>query len=167
VRDSENQGKMDRSRLSRFINQALQELPLEEPAFVSPDSSVREAISLMREGSRSCVLAREGKSVTGIFTERDVLAHCMEPGFDWDQPLSAANVLTPNPRTIDGARPIGEAVATMQQSHYRTLPVTRDGEVVGLVRLGDLITQLAEAYPEDVLNLPPRPNQVMEKQEGG
>jgi len=55
----------------------------------------------------------------------------------------------------------------MQQFHYRTLPVTRDGDVVGVARLGDLVTHLAEAYPEDVLNLPPRPNQVMEKQEGG
>jgi CBS domain-containing protein len=157
---------MDRSRLSRFINQALQELPLEEPAFVSPNSSIRDAIALMREGSRSCVLAREGASLTGIFTERDVLKHCMTPGFDWDQPLSGDH-MTANPRTIDGARPVGEAVAIMQQFHYRTLPVTRNGEVVGLARLGDLITQLAEAYPEDVLNLPPRPNQVMDKEEGG
>lgn len=157
---------MDRSRLSRFINQALQELPLEEPAFVSPNSTVRQALDLMRAGARSCVLVRDGKRLTGIFTERDVLNRCMAPGFDWDQPL-AASVLTPEPRTIDGARPVAEAVARMQQFHYRTLPVTRDGDVVGIARLGDLITHLAEAYPEDVLNLPPRPNQVMEKQEGG
>ena len=157
---------MDRSRLSRFINQALQELPLEEPAFVSPNSTVRQVLGVMREGSRSCVLARDGSGLAGIFTERDLLTRCMEPGFDWDTPLSP-EILTPNPRTIDGARPVGEAVALMQQFHYRTLPVTRDGDVVGIVRLGDLVTHLAEAFPEDVLNLPPRPNQVMEKQEGG
>lgn len=157
---------MDRLRLSRFINQTLQELPLEAPAFVSPNSSIRDAVALMREGSRSCVLVHDAQSLVGIFTERDVLNHCMAPGFDWSQPLSPS-VMTLRPRTIDGARPVGEAVATMQQFHYRTLPVTRDGEVVGLARLGNLITQLAEAYPEDVLNLPPRPNQVMEKQEGG
>ena len=157
---------MDRSRLSRFINQALQELPLEEPAFVSPNSTVREVLGVMREGSRSCVLARDGSRLAGIFTERDLLIRCMEPGFDWDTPLSP-DILTPNPRTIDGVRPVGEAVALMQQFHYRTLPVTRDGDVVGIVRLGDLVTHVAEAFPEDVLNLPPRPNQVMEKQEGG
>ena len=157
---------MDRSRLSRFINQALQELPLEEPAFVSPNSTVREALDLMRAGSRSCVLTRDGSRVTGIFTERDILTRCMAAGFDWDRPLTT-DLATPDPRSIDGTRPVGEAVAVMQQFHYRTLPVTRGGEVVGIARLGDLVTQLAEAYPEDVLNLPPRPNQVMEKQEGG
>jgi len=41
------------------------------------------------------------------------------------------------------------------------------GRVIGLVRLGDLLSHLAEAFPEDVLNLPPRPHQVMGKQEGG
>ena len=51
--------------------------------------------------------------------------------------------------------------------HYRTLPVMTDGSVVGLVRLGDLLRHLAEEYPEDVLNLPPRPRQVMERPEGG
>jgi hypothetical protein len=45
--------------------------------------------------------------------------------------------------------------------------VVEGGRVIGLVRLGDLLTHLAEAFPEDVLNLPPRPHQVMGKREGG
>jgi CBS-domain-containing membrane protein len=55
----------------------------------------------------------------------------------------------------------------MQQHHYRTLPVVDQGSIVGIIRLGDLLTHLAEAYPEEVLNLPPRPHQVMERPEGG
>ncbi len=157
---------MDRSRLSRFVNQPLQELPLEEPVFVSPSTPVRAAVALMRDGSRSCVLAVEGGRLAGIFTERDVLTKCMEDGFDWNQPLDAG-LLTRNPRTVDPARTVGEAVAIMQQHHYRTLPVVEDGRIAGLIRLGDLLTHLAEAYPEEVLNLPPRPHQVMERPEGG
>jgi signal-transduction protein with cAMP-binding, CBS, and nucleotidyltransferase domain len=157
---------MDRSRLSRFINQKLQELPLEAPAVVSPSSSVRSAIALMQAGSGSCVLAMEGESLSGIFTERDVLTRCMGADFDWDQAL-ADSVLTRTPRTIAAHRTVGEAIATMQQHHYRTLPVMEGTRVTGLVRLGDLLTHLAEAYPEDVLNLPPRPHQVMERPEGG
>jgi CBS domain-containing protein len=157
---------MDRSRLSRFINQKLQELPLDEPALVSPSTSVRNAVALMREGSRSCVVAMDDGALAGIFTERDVLTRCMGDDFDWDQAL-ADSVLTPNPRTISSEKTVAEAVATMQQHHYRTLPVVEGSRLVGLVRLGDLLTHLAEAYPEDVLNLPPRPHQVMERPEGG
>ena len=157
---------MDRSRLSRFINQRLQELPLDAPAVVHPSTSVRQAVALMHEGSRSCVIAMDGEQLAGIFTERDVLTRCMGDGFDWDQALSDS-VLTPEPRTIGAQRTVGEAVAVMQQHHYRTLPVVDQGSIVGVIRLGDLLTHLAEAYPEDVLNLPPRPHQVMERPEGG
>lgn len=157
---------MDRSRLSRFVNQRLQELPLAEPAIVSPFTSVRQAVQFMREGAGPCVLAVERGRLVGIFTERDVLTKCMEDGFDWDQPLETA-VLTRQPRTIAPTRTVAEAIATMQQHHYRTLPVVEGEAVVGLVRLGDLLKDLAEAYPEDVLNLPPRPHQVMERPEGG
>lgn len=108
----------------------------------------------------------EGGQVVGIFTERDVLTKCMGDDFDWDQTL-ADSVLTRDPQTISSQETVAEAVATMQQHHYRTLPVVVGTKVVGLVRLGDLLTHLAEAYPEDVLNLPPRPHQVMERPEGG
>jgi CBS domain-containing protein len=157
---------MDRSRLSRFVNQRINQLPLEEPAVVSPFTTVRSAVATMQEGSRSCVLAVDEGKLRGIFTERDVLTKCMDEGFDWDQQLDAA-VLTKEPRTIASNRTIAEAVAIMQQHHYRTLPVMEAGSVVGLVRLGDLLRHLAEEYPEDILNLPPRPHQVMERPEGG
>ncbi len=107
----------------------------------------------------------EGK-LEGIFTERDVLNRCMDESFDWDQPLGAS-VLTREPRTIASSRTIAEAIMLMQQFHYRTLPVMESGTVVGLVRLGDVLRHLAEEYPEEVLNLPPRPHQVMERPEGG
>jgi len=158
---------MDRSRLNRFLSQQLDELQLEKPVFVAPTDPVRKALSLMHEGSRSCVLATEAGSLTGIFTERDVLTRCMEEGFNWEQPLDQA-VLTRQPRTVSAKATVADAIATMRQHHYRTLPVEgHDGRIIGLVRIGDLLTHLAEAFPEDVLNLPPRPHQVMEKPEGG
>jgi CBS domain-containing protein len=157
---------MDRSRLSRFINQKLSEIPLEGPVTVSPSDSVRSAVALMHEGSRSCVLALEGGRLAGIFTERDVLTKCMQDGFDWEQPLGKA-VLTREPRTIPVTSTVAEAIAVLQQHHYRTLPVLEGQRVAGLFRVGDILTHLAEAFPEEVLNLPPRPHQVMDKEEGG
>jgi CBS domain-containing protein len=157
---------MDRSRLTRFINQPLDELPLAEPTFISSSSPVRAAVAAMREGGRSCVLAMDGNRLAGIFTERDVLTKCTGDRFDWDQSLDAG-VLTREPKTIKASATVGEAVAIMQRHNYRTLPVVAGSRVIGLVRLGDLLTHFAEAFPEDVLNLPPRPNQIMVRPEGG
>jgi len=156
---------MDRTRLSRFVAQPVGELELDLAVAVAPQVPVREALAQMREGGRSCVLAVAGAQVAGIFTERDVLVRCMGDGFDWSQPV--ANVLTPDLISISPAATVGEAIATMQRHQVRTLPVLREGRVLGLIRTGDLLRNLAEEFPEDVLNLPPRPHQLFDSQHGG
>ncbi|MEX2080966.1 MAG: CBS domain-containing protein [Dehalococcoidia bacterium] len=158
---------MDRATLDRFISQPLAEVPLVQPLFVLPGDSVRRAVSLMRDAGQSCVLTMEGEEVAGIFTERDVLTKCMEEGFDWERGLMDSGVLTLRPTTIEADRSVAEAIALMHQNRYRTVPVTRRGKVIGIIRASDIVADLVEAYPEDVMNLPPRPHQVMERREGG
>lgn len=157
---------MDRSRLAKFIDQRVGELPLAEPVFLPPTASVRTAVQRMHRGARSCVLAMEEEKLVGIFTERDVLTRCMAGDFDWDQPL-APDLLTRDPFVIASTTTVGDAIAIMQRSNYRTLPVVEDDAVVGLVRLGELLQHFAESFPEEVLNLPPRPHQVVARREGG
>jgi CBS domain-containing protein len=156
---------MDRTRLSRFINQPLSELQLDDPIVVPPAETVRSAVDRMHEGGGSCVLVVDGGRLSGIFTERDVLKRCLDNGFDWDQPVGS--LATKDPGSIAPTRSIAEAIATFQRSGYRTLPVVDGGAVVGLIRVGDVLRHIAEAFPEEVLNLPPRPHQVMERPEGG
>lgn len=156
---------MDRARLDPFISQRLVELPLVRPITLSASDTVRAAVDSMRAAGQSCVLTLEDGKLAGIFTERDVLSRCMDDDFDWDQPLGPS--LTRSPQAIAGNRTVAEAIALMHQRRYRTLPVLDGDVVVGIIRSADIVTNLVEAYPEDLLNLPPRPHQVMETREGG
>jgi CBS-domain-containing membrane protein len=63
---------------------------------------------------------------------------------------------------------VRDAIDLMQTGRYRNLPIV-DGEglLVGVVRPQDVLKYLAEAFPEELLNLPPRPHQQMEQPEGG
>ena len=55
----------------------------------------------------------------------------------------------------------------MQTGRYRNVPVVDDaGRLVGVVRQQDILKYLAESFPEELLNLPPRPHQRMEEPEG-
>ena len=55
----------------------------------------------------------------------------------------------------------------MQTGRYRNVPVVdEDGVLVGVVRQADIIRYLAESFPEELLNLPPRPNQRIKQPEG-
>jgi CBS-domain-containing membrane protein len=60
-----------------------------------------------------------------------------------------------------------EAMRVMETGHYRNLPlVDPAGVVVGMLRQQDLLEYVAEAFPQEILNLPPRPHQLMEAPEG-
>ena len=63
--------------------------------------------------------------------------------------------------------PISHAIDLMQTGRYRNVPLVDDaGQLVGVVRPVDVLKYLAEAFPEELLNLPPRPHQRMKESEG-
>lgn len=55
----------------------------------------------------------------------------------------------------------------METGLYRNVPIVDDSGIVqGIVRPQDVLRYLAESFPEEVLNLPPRPHQKMKESEG-
>jgi len=156
---------LEEPKLHEFFNRPLSTLELADPTLVSPTDRLADVIAAMRTRKDSCALVAEGGRLRGIVTERDVLCKFMEPGADWEQPVGA--VMTPDPASLDCTEPIGAAVRLINEHDFRTVPIVEGGTVRGLVRLGDLLRHLAELFPEEVLNMPPRPDQRMPKPEGG
>ena len=55
----------------------------------------------------------------------------------------------------------------MQTGRFRNVPLVDDDAVLaGVVRPVDVLKYLAEAFPEELLNLPPLPHQRMAATEG-
>jgi CBS-domain-containing membrane protein len=76
-------------------------------------------------------------------------------------------LMTSEPRTLRLEQTILEAIELMQTGRYRNVPLVDDDRtLVGVVRQNDIIRFLAESYPEELLNLPPRPHQAMKEPEG-
>ena len=156
---------LEEPKLREFISRPLSTLELAEPTIVAPTDSLADAVAAMRERHDSCALIAQDGSLRGIITERDVLCRFMEDSVDWSQPVHA--VMTAEPASIAYTEPIGSAIRLMRERDFRTLPIVDGGSVRGLVRLADLIRNIAELFPEEILNLPPRANQQMKAPEGG
>jgi len=76
-------------------------------------------------------------------------------------------LMTTEPNTLDLDQTIRDAILLMQTGRYRNVPVVDSaGRLVGVVRQADIIKYLAESFPEELLNLPPRPHQRMKEPEG-
>ena len=136
-----------------------------DPGTVTPATSLREALEQMREHGGDAVLVKDGDQLAGILTERDVLTRVFATGAVHERPV--ADFMTAEPHTLSADASLLDAMQAMESGHYRNVPlVDETGRVVGLLRQQDLVEYIAEAFPEEILNLPPRPHQLMDQPEG-
>ncbi|HET8786227.1 MAG TPA: CBS domain-containing protein, partial [Candidatus Limnocylindrales bacterium] len=113
----------------------------------------------------SVFVTDEAGRLRGVLTERDIFAHLVGADVDLAQPVD--DFLVDHPFTLNLDEPIRHAIDLMQTGRYRNVPlIDADGLLVGVVRPVDVLKYLAEAFPEELLNLPPRPHQLMDAPEG-
>ena len=149
-----------------MLSDKIVSLKLQPPLSVSSGTSVRQVIDTVQRHRDGAVLVHEGKRLTGIMTERDVLMKVLARDVSYDDPID--KFMTPNPISLRADDTIGEAISVMMSKGIRNVPIVdpATGEAVGLLRIRDIINHLAESFPEHVLNLPPRPHQRMRTADG-
>lgn len=142
------------------------------PVTVSPGTSIAECLrAIQRTGTGDSVFVTDDDGrLIGVLTERDVFGRLVgtDVAAAVDLEASVDNYMTTDPHTLRLSQTVRDALELMQSSRYRNVPVVdEDRKLVGVVRQVDILKFLAEAFPEELLNLPPRPHQRMEQAEGG
>ena len=133
---------------------------------IAPATPLQSAIETMKQDEGGCaIVCAEDGSVVGIFTERDLLTKIVGQNADLNAPVS--NWMSPVVATLTPEATIGDAVSIMNEKGYRNIPLVKNGKLVGAISVFDVISYLAESYPETTMNLPPNPDQVMESTDGG
>ncbi len=111
------------------------------------------------------MLVTEDGRLVGVLTERDIFGQIVGSDVDLSGPVDRFMNTAPHTLTLDST--VRDAIELMETGRYRNIPlVDADGRVVGIVRPQDVLSYLAEAFPEELLNLPPRPHQRMEEPDG-
>ncbi len=116
---------------------------------VDPDKSVKAAVEEMNaKGVGALLVVEEGRPV-GIFTERDVLRRIVDAGID---PVSTPvrDVMTADLTTVAPETPVRSAMQLMTEGHCRHLPVVWDGELKGLVSIGDIMRRVSLRLEADL-----------------
>ncbi len=134
---------------------------------VAPGTSLADCVrAIQQTGTGDSVFVCDaGGRLVGVLTERDIFARIVGGSVDLSHPVET--LMTADPRTLDLDQTIRDAIDLMQNGRYRNVPVVdAEGSLVGVVRQSDIIKYLAESFPEELLNLPPRPHQRMKEPEG-
>lgn len=156
------------SRVPNLIDEKLKSVSRREPLTVRPGTSLADCLALIREtGVADSVFVTDADGhLRGVLTERDIFGKLIATKADLSRPVES--LMVEHPFTLNLEEPIRHAVDLMQTGRYRNIPVVDDDDcLVGVVRPVDVLHYLAEAFPEELLNLPPRPHQQMVASEGG
>ncbi|MGI8838800.1 MAG: CBS domain-containing protein [Pyrinomonadaceae bacterium] len=152
------------SRKARADSVSLMET--DDYVCIEPSTPLFKAVQVMKQDEGGCaIVCAADRSVVGIFTERDLLNKIVGQAVDDNAPVS--NWMSPIVATLAPEATIGDAVAIMNDTGYRNIPLVKDGKLVGSISVFDVISYLAESYPKTTMNLPPNPHQVMESTDGG
>ena len=155
------------SRVPSLADEKLRVIARRDPLTVRPGTSLGECLARIREtGTGDSVFVTDADGVLrGVLTERDIFSRLVGHDVDLDQPVE--RLMNEHPWTLHLDQLIRHAIDLMQTGRYRNVPLVDDaGVLVGVIRPVDVLKYLAEAFPEELLNLPPRPHQRMNSSEG-
>jgi CBS domain-containing protein len=106
---------------------------------VKPTDSVSDAIKLLSEKRiGSVVVSANGESLDGILSERDVVRELGRRGATvLTEPVSA--LMTSKLVTCTEKDTADQILQMMTDGRFRHLPVMREGKMIGLISIGDVV----------------------------
>ncbi|MBR9922568.1 MAG: KpsF/GutQ family sugar-phosphate isomerase [Bacteroidetes bacterium] len=113
--------------------------PQNEKPGIGPEASIRETILEMTSKRLGCTLVLEEESICGIITDGDLrrmLEREKETGH-----LTARDIMSPAPKTIDPDALAIKALEMMRQGSITQLVVASEGRYLGVIHLHDLIRE--------------------------
>lgn len=155
------------ARLEDVAATTVGQLPQRPVVRVAPSDPMWKVVTAMNEARRGAVIVEDDGKPVGIFTEHDVMTRLDHADLDWLH-IKVGDVMTPHPMVIRTSDTVAEAIRRLHEGRRRHLPVVDDGGAVTmLLSIRDLLGYLAEKFPEDFVNLPPRPDRESSGPWGG
>ncbi len=139
----------------------IQDVMSVTPIIIRKNETVRKAAQLMKDTDvGSLIVLNEKEKIEGIITENDIVYDTVAEGLNPSE-VTVQAIMSKPVYTIEGDKTILECAKIMAEEGIRRLPVTRDGEMIGIITENDIL-ELSPAlmditreyarirYPEDI-----------------
>lgn len=122
---------------------------------VRPDEPVRRAIALLVENRIGALLVVDtNETLVGILSERDIMRTAAIDESLFGRPIS--EIMT---REVIVGVPQDDVIAvahTMLEKRFRHLPIVDEGQLIGIISIGDVLKIQRDAYRGEVDTLETR-----------
>jgi len=136
-----------------LVSQILKSKASERVLTIRPDDTVAEAARILSECRiGSLVVSTDGRRADGIISERDIVREMGKRGVGCFEE-KVREMMTADIVTCGRADDVIDILTKMTEGRFRHIPVVENGELVGLVSIGDVVkARLSElAMEKDAL----------------
>ncbi|MCP5100614.1 MAG: CBS domain-containing protein [Chloroflexi bacterium] len=112
---------------------------------VNANQTIQEATMLLAENNiGALVVVNQGHAPVGILSERDIIRSLSQRADTLSLPV--ADIMTANVITGDPSDDLMSIAHTMTEHRFRHMPIVKDGELVGMISIGDILKTQRDQY---------------------
>jgi CBS domain-containing protein len=119
---------------------------------VPSDATVYSAMQMMADKNVGALLVIDQGQLVGLISERDYARKVVLLGRG-SKETRVREIMTPSPMTIDPECSVDEAMRLITTNRIRHLPVVGDGDILGIISIGDLVNWIAFAQDQTIEQL--------------
>ena len=105
---------------------------------IAPNATVFDALTSMAENDIGALLVVENDEVVGIFSERDYARKIILHGKS-SRDTEVQEIMTSEVLCISPDQSVTKCMALMTDKRIRHIPVLDDGQLVGVISIGDVV----------------------------
>ena len=114
-----------------------------EVVTIRPTDTVKDAADRMRAHSIAALVMKSGAAVTGLISDREIV-HAVARYGERALHMAVLEIVTHPTITIAPDDTLKRAMSLMTHHRVRHLPVIADGNLVGIVSIGDVVKHRLE-----------------------
>ncbi len=119
---------------------------------IKPDTTVFEALKLMGEKNVGALLVMEGDHIKGIVSERDYARKVILKGKTSKETL-VRDIMTIDVKTVTADQSVFQCMEIFTTLRVRHLPVMDDGQLKGIISIGDVVKAVISDQQETIQHL--------------
>ncbi|MCX7187043.1 MAG: hypothetical protein RL063_797 [Pseudomonadota bacterium] len=133
----------------KTLQQLLDSKKYKEVISIAPNRPVFDALVIMAEYKIGALVVLEDEKLVGIFSERDYAREVILQGRS-SKTTQIAEVMTHKVLSADPNDSVEQGMSIMADRHIRHLPVVANGNVIGMLSIGDLVKETL-SYQQDLI----------------
>ena len=126
-----------------YLIHSVLPMPRRSIVFINPNFSVVDCINLMALRDIGALVVKEGDTLIGMVTERDIIRSCFALHLN-QQETTAGDIACKNVSILDVNDSVEKAMETMTATKRRHILIEENKKLVAILSIGDILFHLLD-----------------------